>query len=103
MKRIETLFAAPVLALGLALSSPLLAAGTAAEKAEQALPTQVNINTADAATLAAMLDGVGESRAKAIVDYRAANGPFKSADDLVAVKGIGKSVVERNRAKIKVK
>ena len=99
MKRIETLF----LALALALASPVFAAGPSAEKAEQALATQVNINTADAATLAAMLDGIGESRAKAIVDYRTANGPFKSADDLVAVKGIGKSVVDRNRTKIKVK
>jgi len=103
MKRIETLFAAPVLALALALTAPAFAAPPNAEKSAEVLPTQVNINTADAATLAAMLDGVGESRAKAIVDYRAANGPFKSADDLVAVKGIGKSVVERNRAKIKVK
>ena len=104
MKRIETLFAAPVLALALSLSVPSLAAPPSAEKsAEQALPTQVNINTADATTLATMLDGIGESRAKAIVDYRTANGPFKSADDLVAVKGIGKSVVDRNRAKIKVK
>ena len=108
MHRIESLILTPFVVVALALASPAFAAPPSAEKGaekstEQALPTQVNINTADAATLAAMLDGIGESRAKAIVDYRAANGPFKSADDLVAVKGIGQSVVDHNRAKIKVK
>jgi competence protein ComEA len=104
MHRIETSILAPFIAVALAFASPSFAAPPNTEKsAEQALPTQVNINTADASTLAAMLDGIGESRAKAIVDYRAANGPFKSADDLVAVKGIGQSVVDRNRARIKVK
>jgi competence protein ComEA len=75
----------------------------AAEKPEQILPTEVNINTADAATLAAMLDGVGASRAQAIVEYRKSNGPFESVDELVEVKGIGDSVVEQNRARIRVK
>src|SRR5262249_18807640 len=104
MHRIETSILVPFIAVALALASPVFAAPPSAEKrAEQTLPTPMDINTADAATLAAMLDGIGESRAKAIVDYRAANGPFKSADDLVAVKGIGQSVVDRNRAKIKVK
>ena len=111
MQRIEAFFLsrgflAPALALFIALgalSSSAFAAGPSAAEKSEALPTQVNINTADAATLAAMLDGIGESRAKAIVDYRAANGPFKSADDLIAVKGVGKAVVDRNRTKIKVK
>jgi competence protein ComEA len=75
----------------------------AADTAEALLPTVVNINTADAATLAVMLDGVGESRANAIVEYRKANGPFETADELVEVKGIGKAVVEKNRGRITVK
>ncbi len=62
----------------------------------------VDINSADAKTLARELKGIGLSRAQAIVDDRAKNGPFKSADDLARVKGIGKSVVEENRANIKV-
>jgi competence protein ComEA len=92
-------FESMVLAALLAISG----AAFAAEKPEQILPTEVNINTADAATLAAMLDGVGASRAQAIVEYRKANGPFESVDELVEVKGIGDSVVEQNRARIRVK
>ena len=95
MKRLESM----VLAALLAFSGAVLAA----EKPEQILPSEVNINTADAATLAAMLDGIGESRAQAIVEYRKANGPFESVDELVEVKGIGGSVVEKNRARIRVK
>jgi len=57
----------------------------------------VDINTADAPTLASSLRGVGESKAEAIVAYREANGAFKSADDLVKVKGIGEKTLELNR------
>ena len=62
----------------------------------------VNINTADAATLAAELTGIGPSKAQAIVEYRKKYGPFKSADDLSLVQGIGESTVEKNRANIRV-
>jgi len=62
----------------------------------------VNINTADAKTLAKELDGVGAARAKAIIEYREKHGAFKSADDLKKVVGIGPATVERNRAKIVV-
>jgi competence protein ComEA len=62
----------------------------------------VNINTADAKTIAKELKGIGLSRAQAIVDYREKNGPFKSADELARVKGVGIKVVEQNRANIKV-
>lgn len=57
----------------------------------------VNVNTADAATLAANLKGVGQNKAEAIVAYREQNGAFKSADDLAKVKGIGDKTVEANR------
>jgi competence protein ComEA len=63
----------------------------------------VNVNTADAETISAELQGVGISKALAIVDYRKAHGPFKSADDLTLVKGIGERTVEINRANILVK
>jgi competence protein ComEA len=58
--------------------------------------TPVNINTADAETIAKALDGIGLSKAKAIVAYREEHGPFKSADDLTQVKGIGQATLERN-------
>ena len=62
----------------------------------------VDINSATAAELSKTLVGVGAAKAKAIVDYREKNGPFKSADDLKKVKGIGKATVEKNRAAIVV-
>lgn len=65
-----------------------------------ALAGPVDINSADAATLSAELQGVGMAKAQAIVDYRNTHGPFKSADDLVLVKGIASRTVEINRANI---
>lgn len=63
---------------------------------------QVNINTADAETMAAELNGVGLSKAKAIVEYRTKHGPFRSVDDLSLVKGIGERTVDKNRTDIQV-
>ncbi len=60
----------------------------------QAAP--VNINTADAATLAENISGIGPKKAQAIVTYRKTNGPFKTAQDLTNVKGIGQKTVEKN-------
>ncbi len=60
----------------------------------------VDINTADAQELAEGLDGVGMSKAEAIVAYRDEHGPFASADALANVKGIGEKTVELNRANI---
>jgi len=65
-----------------------------------AIAGPVNVNTADAETISAELQGVGLSKAAAIVDYRKAHGPFKSIDDLTLVKGIGARTVEINRANI---
>ncbi len=62
----------------------------------------VNINTADAETISAELKGVGLAKAKAIVEYRKKHGPFRSADDLSLVKGIGERTVELNRSDIVV-
>ena len=75
----------------------LLLAGTALAGGER-----VNINTADAATLDRVLDGVGPSKAEAIVQYRKANGAFRSVEQLASVKGIGLATVERNRDRILV-
>lgn len=60
----------------------------------------VDINTADARTLAVELKGVGLERADAIVQYRKEHGPFRSVDELVKVKGIGKKTVEANRSNL---
>lgn len=58
--------------------------------------TQVNINTADAETIAKSLDGIGLAKAKAIVAYREEHGPFKNVDDLAQVKGVGAATLQRN-------
>jgi competence protein ComEA len=63
----------------------------------------VNINTADAAEIADALNGVGLSKAQAIVDYRAAYGLFSQANEIVFVRGIGESTYENNRSDILVK
>jgi competence protein ComEA len=62
----------------------------------------VDINTADAKTLAAELRGVGESTAQAIVAYRTANGPFKTVEDLRKVKGVGEKILEQNRSNLRL-
>jgi competence protein ComEA len=61
----------------------------------------VDINKADAATIAKELSGIGLSRAQAIVTYREKNGNFKAIEDLRKVKGIGAKTLERNRANIR--
>lgn len=61
---------------------------------------QVNINEADANTIADILVGVGASRATAIVQYREEHGRFTSLEQLLEVKGIGESTLMSNRDKI---
>jgi len=59
-----------------------------------ALAATVNLNSATQAQIAA-LPQIGSTKAKAIVDYRTANGCFKSVSDLLKVKGVTKADVER--------
>lgn len=84
IRHIKTLFASLVLLPVLAWAGP------------------VDLNTADAETLARELKGIGPARAEAIVAWREANGPFKSPEDLVLVKGISERVLEDNRELITV-
>ena len=62
----------------------------------------VNINSADAETIASVLMGVGVEKAKAIVAYREQHGRFYVAEELTAVKGIGKNTVLKNEARIRI-
>ncbi len=54
----------------------------------------VNINTATKAELAT-LNGIGEGKAQAIIDYRTKNGAFKSKADLEKVPGIGAATLKK--------
>ncbi len=65
-------------------------------QAGQQTVSTVNINTASAEQLATALNGVGETRAAAIVEYRKAHGPFTSKEQLLEVKGIGQSTLDKN-------
>ena len=57
---------------------------------------QVNINEADADTLAT-LKGIGKDRALKIIEYREQNGPFQKPEDIMKVKGIGQKIFEENK------
>ena len=83
-----------LIAQSLVLSLLLAGNALAAEK--------VNINTADTATIDRVLVNVGPAKADAIVAYRKANGPFRSAEQLAQVKGIGLKTIEKNRERIAV-
>jgi len=60
----------------------------------------VNINAANAETLAKELNGIGPVKAEAIIEYRKQNGPFVNIYDLQNVKGIGEATVEKNQDNI---
>jgi len=98
LKRARRYAAIALVALG-ALQQPAFA-----QDAEVPVATvAVNINTADAQTIADALQGVGLSKAKAIIAYREANGEFASIEGLSAVKGIGDATVSKNRNLMTIK
>jgi competence protein ComEA len=70
-------------------------------RGETTLPQKVDLNRADSWLLQA-LPGIGEGKAAQIVEYRAANGPFRSVDDLLKIRGFGKAVVDDLRAYVTV-
>ena len=72
---------------------------TAAEQVAE--PALININTATVEELTA-LTGIGEVKAKAIVEYRKENGRFSCIEDITNVSGIGEKTLEKNINKITV-
>jgi competence protein ComEA len=96
--------AVAALAIVLALVAGVVPGSANAVLAQDKSPSPsvaaVNINKADAAAMASALTGVGNARAEEIVRYRDAYGPFTSVDELAEVKGIGKSTLDDNRARI---
>jgi competence protein ComEA len=63
----------------------------------------VNINSASAEEISQALNGIGPSKAQAIVEYRETNGLFNQADEIVYVQGIGDTTYQKNRDDILVK
>ena len=63
--------------------------------------TSVNINESSIEELTT-ISGIGESKAKAIIEYRTANGPFKSVEDIKNVSGIGDKLYDKIKAYITI-
>ena len=91
--RIHQWVAAMAIAFTVAVFAPTSPAGAEVDH-------RIDINTATATELAT-LPGIGESKAKAIVEYRAAD-PFHSVEDLKKVKGIGDKTFEALRPNLMV-
>jgi competence protein ComEA len=88
---------------GAVLPAATMAQSASAELAQNAVAAAVNINSASASELAERLEGIGPSKAEAIVRYREQYGPFESPEELSEVSGIGDSTVERNRDVISIR
>ncbi len=85
-------------ALFLALTPAVFAVQAPSQATTQA--EMVDINSADAATLALVLEGVGMTKAQEIVAYRELHGKFDSIEQLLEVKGIGAATLEKNRHRL---
>jgi competence protein ComEA len=62
---------------------------------------KINLNTATIEELSS-LNGIGEKKAQAIIDYREKQGNFTSIEQLVDVSGVGPAILEKNKALISV-
>lgn len=63
--------------------------------------SKISINTATKEELMT-LTGIGESKAKDIVDYREKNGPFKTIEELMKVNGIGENIFAQIKENITI-
>jgi competence protein ComEA len=91
-----------VTAAALACVLAILTTGTnAAGAAATATSDKVNINTAGVEELMA-LPGIGKAYAERILEYRQKNGPFKTAEDLLNVRGIGEKTFEKIKDRLTV-
>lgn len=93
--------------LSLILSAMPLASALSEEVIEPITVTdvvefKVNINSASVEELATLLKGIGPKKAQAIVDFRAANGPFSKIEEIVQVKGIGPSFLAKNETHLTI-
>ncbi len=97
-KRLLPLFFALSLVGSLPVAAHAADEAAATEPAEQV--ERVDINTASAEDIARVLIGIGPAKARAIVQYREANGNFSEVEQLLEVKGIGVATMEKNRERI---
>lgn len=100
VKLFSTSMVAAWLLLSLLITPVQAMAQTSANEMGIAAIEQIDLNSADAETLARSLSGVGLSKAQAIVRYREQYGPFASLEEVTEVKGIGPAILERNRDRL---
>ena len=74
---------------------------TESKEENEAVTGKVNINTATSSELQT-LNGIGEAKAKAIIEYREKNGNFEKIEDIKNVSGIGDSVYDKIKDNITV-
>ena len=79
--------------------SSLAAGSDATQRSEEKTTDKVTINTADKQTLMT-LNGIGETRAEAILSYREAHGAFRTAEDLLQVSGIKEGTLAKIKDRI---
>ncbi len=97
-----------VLAVAVVLASPLTPAVGGAEwpgpvqEQNQNAPKPVDVNTATAEELQSV-PGIGETLAKRIVEFRQEHGPFEKVDDLLNVRGIGVTSLDKLRPFLTIK
>lgn len=82
-------------------SASASASGSSSGSASPSAVNGVNVNTATLEELMT-LPGVGESRAKAILEYRTKKGGFRSPDELKQISGIGAKIYERMKDQIRI-
>lgn len=99
MKQVVSILAVLVIALG---GAGMAVADSSGQGVDPVLPIVeiVNINEADAETIATALHRVGLKRAQDIVAWREANGKFTSVEQLLEIKGIGEATLAANRDRI---
>jgi competence protein ComEA len=90
------------LVLGLLVLAGPMAASAASDPARSGAAPAVNVNTASVEELQ-VLPGIGESRARAIVERRRTKGAFESVEQLAEIRGIGPAMVERLRPLVTLK
>jgi len=95
MKRIVYIVMCLSLLASLGTPAPLLAAGAQKDETIQEVVSKVNINAASSDELQSV-PGIGATLAERIIAFRTEHGPFKTADELTQVRGIG----EKNLVKL---
>ncbi|WP_372384528.1 ComEA family DNA-binding protein [Vibrio sp. BS-M-Sm-2] len=98
----RTIYSTLLLSFLMLLSPAVFADSPTKAELYDGIEITVNINTATAEELSALLVGVGDKKAQEIVVYREQNGAFTTADDLASVKGIGEATVKKNRERIQL-